>query len=106
MSGCTLMKAGGTTGKFEEDRELTSNPLLALRAVGQSIWREFHPPRDVRVGGTPALIDKDGLCGMTANSSTFEKAIDRGHDNDEAVRVQAGERRHWRSWPIFRRSPR
>lgn len=62
------------------------NPLLQLRALGQSVWLD-----DIRrawlVDGTLArLIADDGLAGVTSNPAIFEKAIAHGGDYDSALR--------------------
>jgi transaldolase len=54
-----------------------SNPLLAIRALGQSIWLD-NISRELLDSGTLArLIAEDGISGVTSNPTIFEKAI--GH---------------------------
>jgi transaldolase len=53
------------------------NPLLAIRALGQSIWLD-NISRELLDSGTLArLIADDGISGVTSNPTIFEKAI--GH---------------------------
>lgn len=61
------------------------NPLVELHAFGQSFWYD-NIRRDFLTDGTvQALIDEDGLRGMTSNPTIFEKAI-AGTDNyDEQI---------------------
>jgi transaldolase len=74
-----------------EDLSMTTNPLLALMASGQSIWLD-----DIRRGwlddGTLArLIEEDGVTGVTSNPSIFEKAITQGAGYDDAIATLAGD---------------
>jgi transaldolase len=61
------------------------NPLLRLEALGQSIWLDFIRRGMITSGELQQLIDADGLSGVTANPSIFEKAIDGSHDYDQAI---------------------
>ncbi len=64
---------------------MTDNPLLVLKALGQSVWLDYIQ-RDLLVGGEIArMISQDGLAGMTSNPAIFEKAIAEHHDYDEAI---------------------
>jgi transaldolase / glucose-6-phosphate isomerase len=65
------------------------NPLIALRTLGQSIWLDMIRRGMLTSGELAQLIDEDGLRGVTANPSIFEKAIAGSHDYDEAVRSLA-----------------
>ena len=51
------MKTGDTTRKLEGDRELTRTPLLALQALGQSIWLDFIRRGMFSSGDLQQLID-------------------------------------------------
>ncbi len=68
---------------------VTRNPLLALEAYGQSIWLDFIRRGMLSSGELRRLIEEDGLSGVTANPSIFEKAIAGSHDYDDAVRALA-----------------
>jgi len=61
------------------------NPLLQLKALGQSVWLD-----DIRRGwledGTLArMIEQDGLCGVTSNPAIFKKSIGETHDYDGEI---------------------
>ena len=51
------------------------NPLQALREHGQSVWLDFLSRDFLANGGLERLVKEDGLAGVTANPSIFEKAI-------------------------------
>jgi len=52
-----------------------TNPLRALRDLGQSVWLD-DIRRDLLTGGGLArLVEEDALAGVTSNPSIFEKAI-------------------------------
>lgn len=64
-----------------------SNPLLELRAQGQSVWLD-DIRRDLLTGGGLAkLVEVDGLAGVTSNPSIFEKAIAGSELYDEQIRA-------------------
>lgn len=62
------------------------NPLLELQRQGQSIWLDYIQRSLITGGGLRALIDNDGLRGVTSNPSIFEKAIDSSTDYDQPLR--------------------
>ena len=66
---------------------MSKNPLLQLQAFGQSIWLDFLRRGMMASGELQQLIEEDGLRGVTANPSIFEKAIAGSHDYDDAVRA-------------------
>lgn len=51
------------------------NPLKQLEACGQSPWLDYLKRSLIEKGELHALIEKDGLKGVTSNPSIFEKAI-------------------------------
>lgn len=61
------------------------NPLVQLRDVGQSPWYDYIRRGLITSGKLQALIENDGLMGMTSNPSIFEKAIAGSADYDEAI---------------------
>jgi transaldolase len=62
------------------------NPLLRLRALGQSVWLDYIR-RDLITGGRlAAMIADDGLAGITSNPSIFEDAIARHDFYDGEIR--------------------
>lgn len=68
------------------------NPLIELQAYGQSFWYDNIRRQFLQDGTLQKLIDNDGLRGMTANPSIFEKAIGDSDDYDQQIRqlVAAG----------------
>lgn len=67
------------------------NPLVQLQRYGQSFWYDNIHRRLFTSGELQRLIDEDGLRGMTANPTIFEKAISEGTEYDEAIRALAAE---------------
>jgi transaldolase len=57
-----------------------ANPLLELQKAGQSIWLDYIRRDLISSGELRALIENDGLRGMTSNPSIFEKAISGSPD--------------------------
>jgi transaldolase len=55
------------------------NPLLAIRALGQSIWLDNISRELLESGKLASLIAQDGISGVTSNPTIFEKAI--GHSD-------------------------
>jgi transaldolase len=55
------------------------NPLLAIRALGQSIWLDNISRELLDTGTLARLIAEDGISGVTSNPTIFEKAI--GHSD-------------------------
>ncbi|MGB4062314.1 MAG: transaldolase [Azonexus sp.] len=60
------------------NRSKNTNPLLALKALGQHIWLDNLSRTLLREGGLQRLINEDGVDGVTSNPSIFEKAIANG----------------------------
>lgn len=71
----------------------SENPLLQLQRYGQSFWYDNIHRGLFKSGELRRLIDEDGLRGMTANPSIFEKAITESGDYDEAIRALVAEGR-------------
>src|SRR3989304_4103649 len=61
------------------------NPLLELKALGQSIWLDYIQRGMLVNGAIKRMIDNDGLAGITSNPAIFEKAINYHHDYDQAI---------------------
>jgi transaldolase len=61
------------------------NPLLALKALGQSVWLDDLRRRWLEDGSLARLVESDGLAGVTSNPSIFHKAIAESHDYDRAI---------------------
>ncbi|HEX8916979.1 MAG TPA: transaldolase [Chloroflexota bacterium] len=65
---------------------MASTALLDLNRCGQSIWLDSISRELLRSGTLKRLIDEDGLSGVTANPTIFEKAIVHSQDYDDAIR--------------------
>lgn len=61
------------TGLLETAK--ATNPLKELLNYGQSMWLDYIRRDLLTSGKLKALIDNDGLRGMTSNPAIFEKAI-------------------------------
>src|SRR5947209_10970778 len=62
-----------------------TNPLLQLKALGQSVWYDNIDRSQLVSGQFKRLLDEDGICGVTANPTIFEKSISSGHAYDEQM---------------------
>jgi len=69
-----------TPEKQSQSATQHTNPLLALQKAGQSIWLDYIRRDLISSGQLRALIENDGLRGMTSNPSIFEKAISGSPD--------------------------
>jgi len=65
---------------------MASNPLRELAQCGQSVWIDSISRQMLRSGTLKRLIDEDGITGVTANPTIFEKAITQSHDYDDTIR--------------------
>ncbi|HVQ69645.1 MAG TPA: bifunctional transaldolase/phosoglucose isomerase, partial [Bradyrhizobium sp.] len=70
------------------------NPVKTLENHGQAIWLDFLARGFVAKGDLKALIDTDGVKGVTSNPSIFEKAIGSSDEYDGAIgkALQNGDR--------------
>lgn len=64
---------------------MSSNPLLQLHSLGQSIWLDQISRSLLTTGALKRLIDEDGLRGMTSNPTIFQKAISGSEDYAEQL---------------------
>ena len=64
---------------------MRDNPLLTLVGLGQSIWLDFLGRAMLVSGELVALIQEDGVTGVSSNPATFEKAIAGSTDYDAAI---------------------
>lgn len=62
------------TGVLESSKA-TKNPLKELLKNGQSMWLDYIRRDLFTTGKLKAMIEEDGLRGMTSNPAIFEKAI-------------------------------
>ncbi len=54
---------------------MSTNPLIELTQLGQSVWNDNIERKLVTSGELKRLVDEDGLSGVTSNPAIFEKAI-------------------------------
>ncbi len=68
------------------------NPLLAIRALGQSVWYDNLNRDLLRSGELKRMIEEDGVSGVTSNPTIFEKALsnERVYDSDLHALVDIG----------------
>jgi len=64
-----------TSGAAPTHQPTSANRLLALQDYGQSVWLDYLRRSLFTSGEFQRLIAEDGLRGVTANPSIFEKAI-------------------------------
>jgi transaldolase len=62
-----------------------TNPLLQLKELGQSVWYDNIDRAQLNSGQFKQLLDEDGVVGVTANPTIFEKSISSGHAYDEQI---------------------
>ncbi len=54
-----------------------TNPLVELKALGQSVWLDDIDRGQLRSGAFERLIEEDGLSGATGNPTMIAEALDR-----------------------------
>jgi len=71
---------------------MTTNPLLQLKELGQSVWNDNIDRAQLTNGQFQRLMNEDGIVGVTANPTIFEKSISAGHAYDEQMEqlIRAG----------------
>lgn len=62
-----------------------SNPLQQLQNFGQSVWFDNIDRAQLASGQFQQLLDEDGVVGVTANPTIFDKSISSGHAYDEQM---------------------
>ncbi len=62
-----------------------TNPLLQLKAYGQSVWYDNIDRAQLVSGRFKQLMDEDGVVGVTANPTIFQKSISQGDAYDEQI---------------------
>ena len=68
-----------------------SNPLVAAKALDQSIWLDFIQRSLMESGELQRLIDNDHICGITSNPAIFENAIANSSEYDQQIRTLLGD---------------
>ena len=61
------------------------NPLLELQNRKQAVWLDYIRRDLIIKGGLRALVQRDGLRGVTSNPTIFEKAIEGDTDYDQQI---------------------
>ena len=62
-----------------------TNPLLQLKALGQSVWYDTVDRAQLDNGLFKRLLDEDGVVGVTSNPTIFQKSISHGDAYDEQI---------------------
>lgn len=62
-----------------------SNPLQQLKNFGQSVWYDNIDRSQLVSGQFKGLLDNDGVVGVTANPTIFQKSVSAGHAYDEQM---------------------
>jgi transaldolase len=62
-----------------------TTPLLQIKAQGQSVWYDNIDRSQLVSGQFKRLLVEDGVVGVTANPTIFEKSISAGHAYDEQM---------------------
>ncbi len=62
-----------------------TNPLLQLQAEGQSVWYDNIDRAQLASGEFQRMLAEDGILGVTANPTIFQKSISAGHAYDEQM---------------------
>jgi transaldolase len=62
-----------------------TNPLLQLKTQGQSVWYDNIDRAQLVSGQFKRLLDEDGVVGVTANPTIFQKSISQGQAYDEQM---------------------
>ena len=70
---------------------MTTNPLLQLNALGQSVWLDNLGRGMVEGGKLARLVADDGVSGVTSNPAIFQKSIAGSADYDSQIRELAGD---------------
>ena len=62
-----------------------NNPLLQLKTFGQSVWYDNIDRAQLISGQFKRLLDEDGVVGVTANPTIFQKSVSHGDAYDEQM---------------------
>ncbi len=62
-----------------------NNPLLQLKTLGQSVWYDNIDRAQLISGRFKRLLDEDGVVGVTANPTIFQKSVSHGDAYDEQM---------------------
>ena len=62
-----------------------TNPLIQLGELGQSVWYDNIDRSQLISGEFQRMLNEDGVVGVTANPTIFEKSISAGQTYDEQI---------------------
>ncbi|HVB75925.1 MAG TPA: transaldolase [Ktedonobacteraceae bacterium] len=62
-----------------------TNPLQQLATFGQSVWYDNIDRSQLVSGQFKRMLDEDGVVGVTANPTIFQKSISQGHAYDDQM---------------------
>ncbi len=62
-----------------------SNPLIQIKTQGQSVWYDNIDRSQLASGEFKRMLDENGIVGVTANPTIFEKSMSSGHAYDEQM---------------------
>src|SRR6266571_968997 len=62
-----------------------TTPLLQLKEYGQSVWYDNIDRAQLFSGQFKRLLDEDGVVGVTANPTIFQKSVSHGDAYDEQM---------------------
>jgi transaldolase len=62
-----------------------TNPLVQLQHEGQSVWYDNIDRAQIASGQFKRMLDEDGVLGVTANPTIFEKSISHGTAYDAQI---------------------
>jgi len=62
-----------------------TNPLLQLKDYGQSVWYDNIDRAQLVSGQFKKMLEEDGIQGVTANPTIFQKSISSGQAYDEQI---------------------
>ncbi|GLV59386.1 hypothetical protein KDH_62130 [Dictyobacter sp. S3.2.2.5] len=62
-----------------------ANPLTQLQSQGQSVWYDNIDRSQLTSGQFQKMLAEDGVVGVTANPTIFEKSISSGHAYDDQI---------------------
>jgi len=62
-----------------------TNPLLQLKAHGQSVWYDTVDRAQLDNGLFKRMLDEDGVVGVTSNPTIFQKSISQGDAYDAQI---------------------
>src|SRR5437660_2314933 len=82
---CTEHNKYARANNEDNRRNSMTNPLLELKNLGQSVWYDNIDRAQLISGQFQRLMNEDGIVGVTANPTIFEKSISSGHAYDEQM---------------------